>query len=799
MAKIVRGISLEEWEEKTRLTEQEKQTVYDIQDACTELPLPPHWFFNDKLQSSPSIGFHSGLSTPDIICPTPINTSALASRLANIPRPRSTANLLAETTAAEQAVEKQSIHEIGSVKPIETLQQFFDWFTNIESEMKRGQEDKYKNHLSKVKSYKKVCDDFCKDAQETTQLFQSLQTDYEFIDNRTRTIQTECEILLDEQHRLTYIADGLAERLQYFNQLEPIAHLFNSPGEDICLNPEFIPMLEKIDECIDYMHQHLSYRDSELYLMRFRQCMTRGITLIKMYAISTIKNLTYEMAKQVNLKDAALSITKYTTLYNVKFKAIAVTIKPLAYQIEKRFSHKEYQSLYEDIQTVYFQMRQQLLNPLLARKILQLGPHDKDLLAFTRNGCAYMMSLCADEFFLFYNFFSANEDKLYTHLDVLTSHLYNYLRPRIIHENDIDTLSELCNIFHMYVTHDRSTEESKEVKFSDLIQHVMEDTQNRLIFRAQMFIHNDIPYYQPNPQDFDVQKIDTSVKTSVVLDAANQSLPNSTAATLAIEEDGSDTQSNHSIRSNVLSDNQYGWYPTLQKTLWILSKLYRCVQTRVFEDLAQEAVSLCSESLQKASDILTKTKSRLDGELFLIKNLLTLKEQLAPFEANLIHQGKTLDFSHVTGSFSSQRQSFFNPNTLIGLAQRGMPRVIEVSLDSRREIDNQMKKVCEGFIQHCVSSATEPLTEFLIKLSAILPAVIETEDDSVQRKPLSEGELKEAVNQFMEAAEERMKFVTRKLREYINDSKMEHILMKPIEVKAAKDRQTMTYSHLFLI
>lgn len=58
----------------------------------------------------------------------------------------------------------------------------------------------------------------------------------------------------------------------------------------------------------------------------------------------------------------------------------------------------------------------------------------------------------------------------------------------------------------------------------------------------------------------------------------------------------------------------------------------------------------------------------------------------------------------------------FNPNALIGLAQKGMPRVVEVSLDSRREIDFQIKKVCEEFINHCVDGAVEPLTAFLIKV-----------------------------------------------------------------------------------
>ncbi|EPB84249.1 hypothetical protein HMPREF1544_08969 [Mucor circinelloides 1006PhL] len=785
MARVTRGISLEEWEEKTKLTEKEKQSVYDLQDACTELPLPSNWYFGDKLLGSPLLSSSrsnsSGGLSPEqasVSASSPLNPHVLASRLlagskSPVPMTRtlSTANLLAEATAADTAAEKQVASEIGSEKPIETLQEFFDWFAVMESEMEKGQEDVYRNHLSMVELYQDACNEFLQDLKTTCQLFDDLEKDYSFVDSRTRSIQTACETLLEEQHRSTQLAEGLAARLEYFNQLEPIAKLFNSPGDDICLQPDFIPMLVKLDECIKYMQDHHSYRDSELYLMRFRQCMTRGITLIKMYVVSTLKTLGYDVYKQVNTKDATMG--KQIAMYYVKFKTIAPTIRSLTAQVEKRCDHKEYQSLYEDMLHAYFQTRQQLLSPLISKKIQQLGPSDKELLDFAKNGCAYMMSLCSDEYNLFYNFFQkSGEQALYNYLDLLTSHLYDYLRPRIIHENDIITLSELCNVFLMYVMQD----ENDLVKFGHLIQNVLEDAQGRLVFRAQMFIHNDIQNYQPKPQDFENIRQQRDQQHE---DPDNKQ-----------KTSNSDTHSIRSARSNLLAegnDESTGWFPTLQKTLWVLSKLYRCVQNGVFEDLAQEAVSLCNESLLKAGESVTTLKSRLDGELFLIKNLLVLKEQLAPFEANLVHAGKTLDFSHVSDSLSSlqqQKSLMFNPNALIGLAQKGMPRVVEVSLDSRREIDFQIKKVCEEFINHCVDGAVEPLTAFLIKLSAILPSAVlpkspDGQDSPVQK--LTQKDVQESTDQFMEAVEERIRFVIKKLREYVNDQKMEQILLKPIE------------------
>ena len=124
--------------------------------------------------------------------------------------------------------------------------------------MGKGQEDVYRNHLSIVEMYMATCNDFLADVEATSKLFSELEKDYGFVDGRTGSIQAACENLLEEQHRLTRLADGLASRLEYFNRLEPIAKLFNSPGDDICLNPEFIPMLEQLDKCLDYMEQHVS-------------------------------------------------------------------------------------------------------------------------------------------------------------------------------------------------------------------------------------------------------------------------------------------------------------------------------------------------------------------------------------------------------------------------------------------------------------------------------------------------------------------------------------------------------------
>jgi len=75
-------------------------------------------------------------------------------------------------------------------------------------------------------------------------------------------------------------------------------------------------------------------------------------------------------------------------------------------------------------------------------------------------------------------------------------------------------------------------------------------------------------------------------------------------------------------------------------------------QTAVFEDFAGEAVALCRQSLSTAAGAVAAREGngKLDGQLFLIRHLLLLKEMVR--SVDLVHIERAADFSSVTGQSS---------------------------------------------------------------------------------------------------------------------------------------------------
>lgn len=133
--------------------------------------------------------------------------------------------------------------------------------------------------------YRQACDEFLEQIDTTAKLFVDLDGNFRYVEERTRALQLACEKLLQEQVRLsrlphtisslfdrsfttvliissqdhlTALADGISSKLAFFNQLEAITKIFNAPGEHVVLQDEFVPMLEKLDECLEYVQDNVS-------------------------------------------------------------------------------------------------------------------------------------------------------------------------------------------------------------------------------------------------------------------------------------------------------------------------------------------------------------------------------------------------------------------------------------------------------------------------------------------------------------------------------------------------------------
>lgn len=134
--------------------------------------------------------------------------------------------------------------------------------------------------------------------------------------------------------------------------------------------------------------------------------------------------------------------------------------------------------------------------------------------------------------------------------------------------------------------------------FSYLVRNILQDTQSRLVFRAESYIHNDIERYIPTTADLDYPNVlQVERKSSIILsppaaDTKQVGTRHNDPATLDVAEDSDgsvheatdDTVASNSPPSALASppsnftDNNTSWFPPLQRTLWILSKLYRCVR-----------------------------------------------------------------------------------------------------------------------------------------------------------------------------------------------------------------------------
>ncbi|XP_066542163.1 conserved oligomeric Golgi complex subunit 3 [Hoplias malabaricus] len=699
--------------------------------------------------------------------------------------------------ASTEDVLLKGFHMLGMENQrIETAQQFFSWFSRLQNQMDQDEGEKFRRTRECLLGYQDQCDSILSDVSVALDHLNSLQEQYLFVSTRTGSLHDACEQLLKEQAELVDLAESIQQKLSYFNELETMSTKLNSPTLSVS-SESFIPMLSKLDGCIEYVSAHPSFKDYPVYLVKFRQCLSKAMQLIRTHTVNTLQNLTGQLTKRDPL--GAANADNAFTLYYVKFRAAAPKLRALIEQVEQRAEKiPEYQQLLDDIHRSYLDQREVLLSPSINSTITDLtSQSNKDHCALVRSGSAFMAHVCQDEHQLFGEFFSKPTAKLDELLEKLCLSLYDVLRPLIIHVVHLETLSELCGILKNEMLEDHVHNNALQLgAFEAVVKQMLEDVQERLVYRTHIYIQTDISGYSPAPGDLAypeklqmMEQIAQSLKEEQMKLLTDVSFSDvqleDPVKKLPAQSEGS------RLATYVSPADLHGmWYPTVRRALVCLSKLYRCIDRAVFQGLSQEVLSACIQSLLKASEIILKNKSQIDGQLFLIKHLLILREQIAPFHADFAIKEISLDLKKTRDAafkilHPKAVPNFFrlnSHNAILEFLLEGTPEIKEHYIDSKKDVDRHLKSSCEQFIQQQTHLFVGSLEEFLTKISVLKTMAIQGGPTyNLSQQPWAQpAKINDLVMSTYRVMKNKLPPTLQSMSLYLANKDTEFILFKPV-------------------
>ncbi|KAH8930150.1 Sec34-domain-containing protein [Atractiella rhizophila] len=675
----VRVLSLEEWETLLApLTPAARQSVDSIANAISTRPVP------EALAPRPQPT--RTLSRPG----TPVQQDRLK-------RQPSRREVILGSQSPRQGSSRAKSPPTGGFSlstPVETPQQFYELFATVQAAMDLEQEAIYRKYLDEIRGYIERSEVVLGKLEDGRGLLKEMEANQKFVEDGAEALQDACEELLDEQRYLLHLSDNIEHKLGYFRELESAQRLLNQTGESLVLEPEFVQMLDKVESSIDFLKANRDFKDSEIYLLRFQQCLTRAMTLLKMYFINFLRHLWGEISALTLGKE--LDPVVEGTLFYGKFTTYADTIRPLVWELEKRADREpeEYKSLLGECHQAWTATRGQLIGAMVSEEVRRMGVAEKDLVKLTKTGCSYLRNVCQKEYDLFRSYFAlSGTPEIYQQLEHLCDTLYDLLRPLIL-SSTLPTLCDLCTVLSAMVSLDVSDSEPSSplaspshfmheqslhsFRFNVLLSPLLEDAQTRLVFRAQAVLESDIVRFVPAAKDLDYpEKLEGGNGGIAAWKTADGGL-----ATFELPE----------------GDQKDSFYPTLIKTVWLLGSLESRVAGTIFEDFGNEAVSCCRRSFHTAAESIGK-KSLLDSKLFLIRHLLILKEVVR--NVDMVQIDRAVDFTSsidVLGNLLRGKSNILDPSTLYHLASKGMPSFAEKTVDAKNELEADLRLACEEAI-----------------------------------------------------------------------------------------------------
>lgn len=731
-----------------------------------------------------------------------------------------------QTSYKEQSYE--GADGLSGLSAVKTAEEFHAWHAEMERRLNEANDEKYRSMLTELVQDRDACSALLATVKDATAAIDLVKVKRAEVADLTEKFRSDCENLVSGRKRMAELANALRQRLTYFEELETLTVKFGNGSDAIApTDPEFVKLLHRLDECVAYASSSTgAVAEADGYVARFLEIQRSAFTIIRDHTVSLIRSTSAQVSKELKEERAAgagfrhADITDASKEY-LRFRTIASRVKSLMTELRERaktpkikatsqrgamsissplpYSKNSYNgdmlvssnitsgagalagnplfstrnaalTMYMECEECFFDQRTRLLQPSVSAHIKSLA-EVRNMIGLARLGSSYVLRVCQLEKQLYEHFFPKDSDEpespaLSAALSAVCDMLYTELRPQILQEDELDKLIYLIEVLKTEILADEVPRRGAAgTLFSPAIQRAIADAQERIIYRSEVFVRDEIRGFEPAAEHLDyperilrVSRARSSATYQPLHPVANGTemgddilddsgiseravMPDKSASKSHATESSFTQQSvdapnsatvNSQDRSRSRGKREFSgigiystWYPPVERTLRLLSMIYRCVDAEVFAGLAQEAVACCVHSVEQAAGKIAATRkpeAEEHSQLFLIWQLLMLREQITPFDVEMTYTEHELDFTELRNLLGSVIRGHISMRSLTT-----PPSIREKIFNSKQDLDISVRKACESFILKSTQAVLGQILSFLAKSNAMpaVPAVVE--------------------------------------------------------------------------
>ncbi|TWU78187.1 hypothetical protein ED733_007758 [Metarhizium rileyi] len=583
------------------------------------------------------------------------------------------------------------------------------------------------------------------DANVTLTLLTSLSDSFQSVDAQTTTFQAHCEDLLKEQNRLEVLANEVGTDLNYYIYLDTATRRLNAPGASRLVDDdEFGQMIDNIDSCIDFMNSHESYRERDTYLARYNALLTKALHLLDHGFSTRLDKYSAEIARQIAAattdsarhalaygRFAEMITDTYSLLPNVH-RVIRHAYDQYGRALESSTEAVAYVSSATNLFRTYLTTRDRDLKTTTQRDLEEYHKAVKSLSVETasRNYVKQLFERIYNEDVLFLKVFGI--EPMWNTAPTSAFVALRGINTSMVHPGHVAPLGNsiqgvlqtagldsICSVVG-WLSNEYSVAEQEE-----------EESHSARKYReyaARLLVEHLWPFTD-NAFDMEITK---SISKSSLQDGDLKIGP---------------------VVDGVASSNAY---PLVKKAIELLSKFDQAMPKErssqnnpVVFNIVRETIRI----LQRAEARIRSLKSSTDPDLFMVKNLLIVKNELVSLEiGDIRHHAQSLQhFGHIWDTLSPTNWVSFFSSVLGGsIWSRGAPSVTAKTLtveDMSEQLDELLRHSIYAFTKRwaaVMNDATnrKPGVKPIAKVEAELETILDT---AFSNQPEVIAKLKEAI------------------------------------------------------